>query len=320
VRLLEPLGYTNLQHFHGGMHEWQEAGLPLERKADAFVPPPPLVQAVDAPAAIRSTRSPDRWHSLVDLFERRSTADLVVLWFGTIGTCAIIYWLLSAYSMGGLREGGATIGGGLHALLTAIYFSFVTATSVGFGDVVPLGALRAVAIAEAVAGLLIFGAGVSKLVSRRQEQVVSEIHRIAFEDRLERVQTDLHSVLMEMQTIAQQCRSAGADVQQVSARLESASGVALAELRTIHDLLYRPQSLPEEEALEGILASLAILLRELRELLRCVSFERSAYLRKNLEGVSRYAEEICSDCVPRRYAPHLREWMDEIKKTAPDLI
>lgn len=318
MRLLGHLGYTNLEHFHGGMHEWQEAGLALE-PGHAAPPGPAPARDVTASPVVRSTPRSDRWHSLVDLFERRSTADLVILWFGTIGSCAIVYWLISALSMGGLREGGAMIGGGLHGLLTAIYFSFVTATSVGFGDVVPLGLVRALAIVEAVAGLLIFGAVVSKLVSRRQEQIVTEIHRIAFEDRLERVQTDLHSVLMEMQTIAQQCRSAGTDPQQVSARLESASGVALAELRTIHDLLYRPQSLPEETALEGILASLAILLRELRELLRCVSFERSAYLKKNLAGVARYAEEICSDCVPRRYAPHLREWMDAIKATAPDL-
>jgi hypothetical protein len=309
VRLLEPLGYTRIEHFHGGMHEWQGAGLPLERAQEQSAP------AAPAPAPVRA----DRWHAAIDLFERRSTADLAALWFGTILVCAGVYWALSAFSMGGLREEGQVIGGGLHGLLTSVYFSFVTATSVGFGDVVPLGAVRSVAIAEAVVGLLIFGAVVSKLVSRRQEQVIGEIHRIAFEDRLERVQTDLHSVLMEMQTIAQQCKTAGANVDQIRARLESASGIALAELRTIHDLLYRPQSLPEESMLEGILAALAILLRELRELLRCVSFERSAYLKKNLQGVSHYAEEICSDCVPRRYAPHLREWMDAIKATAPDL-
>ena len=316
MRLLEHLGYTNIDHFHGGMHEWQEARQPLERAQPMASP----TRATAAPAAIAPARPADRGHSFVDLFERRSTADLVALWFGTIVACAFVYWVLSAVSMGGLREGGTTIESGIHGLLTALYFSFVTATSVGFGDVVPLGPVRALAIVEAVVGLLIFGAVVSKLVSRRQEQVVTEIHRIAFEDRLERVQTDLHSVLMEMQTIAQQCKSKGTDVQQLSARLESASGIALAELRTIHDLLYRPQSLPEEAMLEGILASLAILLRELRELLRCISFDRSPYLKKNLEGVSRYAEEICSDCVPRRYAPHLREWMDAIKATAPDLM
>jgi Ion channel len=335
VRLLEHLGYTNIEHFHGGMHEWQDAGLTLERTQGVSVAPLVMQPAAaiatapadiaapagipaDAPAVARAA-SRDRWHSLVDLFENRSTADLVISWFGTIVACAIVYWALSAWSMGGLREGGNVIGGGIHGVLTALYFSFVTATSVGFGDVVPLGAVRALAIFEAVVGLLIFGAVVSKLVSRRQEQIVREIHRIAFEDRLERVQTDLHSVLMEMQTIAQQCKTTHADVQQLSARLESASGMALSELRTVHDLLYRPQSLPEEAMLEGILASLAILLREMRELLRCMSFERSAYLTKNIEGVSRYAEEICSDCVPRRYAPHLREWMDAIKATAPEL-
>src|SRR5262249_46386008 len=163
---------------------------------------------------------------------------------------------------------------------------------VGFGDVVPLGALRAIAIVEAVLGLLVFGAVVSKLVSRRQEQVVTEIHRIAFEDRLERVQTDLHLVLMELQSSAQMCRTPHADQPPVRGRLESASGLCLAEVRTIHDLLYRPQSLPEEAILEGILATLAIVLRELRELLRCITFERTQYLTKNLRGVARYAQEI----------------------------
>ena len=318
MRLLEHLGYTNIEHFHGGIHEWQDAGLPFERAGETAPADAPRAEVAHPPHSLPSRA--DRWHTMIDLFERRSTADLALLWFGTIVACAVVYWRLSALSIGGLRESGRLIDGGVHGLLTALYFSFVTATSVGFGDVVPLGPVRALAIVEAVLGLLIFGAVVSKLVSRRQEQVVSEIHRIAFEDRLERVQTDLHSVLMEMQTIAQQCKSRSADVAQLRARLESASGLALAELRTIHDLLYRPQALPEEAMLEGILASLAILLRELRELLHCVSFERSAYLKKNLDGVSRYAQEICSDCVPRRYAPHLREWMDAIKATAPDLI
>lgn len=313
MRLLREMGYTNVDHFAGGIQAWQEAGLPIERGQDAAIEPSHVKHAPDTPP------QRDRGRVLVDLFERRSTAELVVLWFSTIAGCALLYWVLSAAAIGGLREGTRLIEGGAGGLLTALYFSFVTATSVGFGDVVPLGAVRAVAIVEAVLGLLVFGAVVSKLVSRRQEQVVSEILRIAFEDRLERVQMDLHFVLLELQSIAQQCKSAATDRQQLLGRLESASGICLAELRTIHDLLYRPQSQPEEATLEGILASLTTVLRELRDLLRCIPFERSAYLVKNLRGVSEYAEEICSDCVPRRYAAHLRQWMDAIKETASDL-
>jgi hypothetical protein len=237
----------------------------------------------------------------------------------TIGGCALLYWLVATTSFGNLREGEQMLAGGTRGLLTSLYFSFVTATSLGFGDVVPLGLLRGLAIVEAVLGLLVFGAVVSKLVSRRQEEIISEIHQIAFEDRLDRVQTDLHFLLMELQEIAQQCKARAADTEHLRTRLDSASALCLAELRTTHDLLYRPQSQPEESTLEGILATLAMVLRELRELLRCISFEKSAYLTKNLKGVSRYAEDICSECVPRRYAAHLREWMDAIKETAPDL-
>jgi hypothetical protein len=317
VRLLNDLGYTRVAHYPGGMQEWQEASLPLERASDT-----PIVTAAasnEEPSHPQHVRRRERGHTFVDLFERLTAADLILFWLGTITGCALLYWILSATAMGGLREGDHRIAAGARGLLTSLYFSFVTATSVGFGDVVPLGAVRAIAIVEAVLGLLAFGAVVSKLVSRRQEAIINEIHQIAFEDRLERVQTDLHLVLMEVQSIAQFCRTPGVDQLQVRSRLESASGITLAELRTIHDLLYRPQSLPEEAMLEGILATLALVLRELRELLRCISFDKTPFLARNLSGVSRYAQEICAECVPRRYAPHLREWMDAIQQTAPDL-
>src|SRR5438094_520667 len=79
---------------------------------------------------------------------------------------------------------GRDVDADARGLLTALYFSFVTATSVGYGDVVPLGFARALAIAEAATGLLLFGCLISKLISTRQEQLIEEIHRTTFEDRL----------------------------------------------------------------------------------------------------------------------------------------
>jgi hypothetical protein len=307
VSLLEELGYTRASHFDGGIRAWRAAGLPVE---SVEAPPVPLRPA---------PRAPHDWgSSLVDFFERRSTADLVWFWLGSIAVCAVIYWLLGVTTMGGLREGDRQVAHGARGLLTALYFSFVTTTSVGFGDVVPLGAARGLAIIEAVAGLLVFGAVVSKLVSRRQEQIVGEIHRIAFEERLERVQTDLHLVLTEIQAIAQLCVAADRPPEQIRARVDSASGICLAELRTIHGLLYQPESAPEEAVLEGILASLSLVLREVRDLMRCLP-SRSPYLTRNLAGLARLANEICSECVPRRYAPDLREWMDAIQAVAREL-
>jgi hypothetical protein len=284
--------------------------LPVERERPQ---PLPLVAHHVVPV-----RRAGPWEWLTASFEGGSTRDLVKLWVGLVVVCAVLYWVFSVAGVGGIREGDRERGG-LAGLWTAFYFSFVTAASAGFGDVLPGGASRVLAIAEAVGGLLVFGAVISKLVSRRQEEVVDEIHRIAYEDRLERVQTDLHLVLAELQNITRLCRAPEVPDEQLLGRIDSASGICLAELRTIHDLLYRPQSALEEAMLEGILASLSIVLREMRELVRCLQI-RSPYLTRNLEGVARLAEEICADCVPRRYAPNMREWMDTIQTVARDLL
>ena len=312
MRLLEDLGYTRVTHFPGGVQAWEEAGLRVERGTPALAVP--AAPTPTRPIQIRR----DRWVVLVDLFERRTTADLVWLWLGTIAGCALLYWALARAGIGALDQASGPIERGPSGMLTALYFSFGVATSAALGDIVPHGALRVLASVEAVAGVILFGALVSKLLSRRQDQVMSEIHRIAFEDRLERVQSDLHLALIELQSIAQLCRTPGVPEETIRVRVDSASGICLAELRTTHGLLYRPQDAPGEATLEGILASLAGVMQELRDLVACLS-TRSPYLTRNLQVLTRLAEEICADCVPRRYADNLGEWMDRIQAVAREL-
>ena len=307
MRLLDECGYTNLRHFQGGIQAWRDASLRIQ----VGNPLPPVRRRT-----IQIRR--DRWAAFIDLFERRTTADLVWMWLGTIVLFACAYWAVTIAGPGALTEGGHPIGSGRRGFLTALYFSFGAATSVALGDVTPLGVLRPLAIAEGIVGLLVFGALVSKILSRRQDQVVGEIHRLAFEDRLERVQTDLHLVLVELQGIALLCRSGEATDDAIGARADSVSGICLAEIRTVHGLLYRPQEALEEATLEGILASLAIVLRELRDLVAGLS-ARSPYLVRNLTMLAQLADEICADCVPRRYASNLREWMDTIQRLSQQL-
>ena len=70
--------------------------------------------------------------------------------------------------------------------MTAIYFSFVTALSIGYGDVTPVGPLRVLAIVEGAAGLLIFGCVISKLVSRRQE-TLTQAYALSLKNRMDQI-------------------------------------------------------------------------------------------------------------------------------------
>ena len=44
--------------------------------------------------------------------------------------------------------------------------------------------------------------------------------------------------------------------------------------------------------------------------------QQSVPLESGLHAISRLANEICGECVPRTYAPALKQWMDQIQDLA----
>jgi potassium channel LctB len=260
-----------------------------------------------------------RWdNSFLGLIERRSTFQLFLVWIGVILACGVGYWLDALIGDHGLIEAGSSVGGGLKGLASSVYFSFVTATSVGYGDIVPVGAARLLAVGEAITGLLIFGAVVAKFVSHRQENLVSEIYRVTFDERLDRVQTNLHLVISELLSMTSMCEASQAPPQQIGTRLESVLLIFVGELRATRDLLYQPRLMVEEGVLAGILANLASALTVLAQLLLCLpaGFSRSERIAISLGSLTRLAEDICGNCVPHAYTPRLIFWMDRIQTAA----
>jgi hypothetical protein len=314
VGLLTELGYTRVRDFDGGIAEWIAAGFAVER-GDTLIPPPVGAAPVSSERKSRVSPSPLPWVA------QRSIGSLLGTWMLINFGCGVVYWLISFLPGHGLREQGQQMGHGAAALLEAIYFSFVTGLSIGFGDIVPIGVVRVIAVLQGGACLLVFGAIISKLVSGHQEEMTEEIHRIAFEDRLGRVRTNLHLVVSELQEIATMCSDGGKAPPSVQTRIESAAAVFTGELRAIHDLLYRPQAAPDEDVLESILAHLEGGLREFRSLLECLDgeFRDAPALVANVRVLATLANEICGECVPREYAPHLKVWMDRIQAHARDL-
>jgi hypothetical protein len=97
-----------------------------------------------------------------------------------------------------------------------------------------------------------FGALISKFLSRRQERLVEEIHRLAYDDRLGRVQTNLHMVIRELGALGDLCNEGEVDPERIRARFEGAVLIFTTEVRSVHDLLHRPPKVPSTEAFEGL--------------------------------------------------------------------
>lgn len=330
MRLLQSLGYDRVRDYLGGIEEWTSSAHPLDTQphpyGEASPPPPTDITATvltangAAPPRTRTLAERRRsWaNAFLDTIDSVSTGRLFLLWLGMILACGAAYWISDLLGADPLVDGAAPLSRGVGGLLTAIYFSFTTATSVGYGDVLPLGGARVLAVVEAVGGLLVFGAIVAKFVSRRQDRIVSEIHQITFEDRLDRVQTGLHTVLSDFQLLGDMCTGGMITPERLGVRLESSVLLFSGELRAIHDLLYQPRNLPPEPILAAILASLFSSLQSLCMVLECLptDFTRPYALARSLVTVFRLADEICADCVPQVYTENLRNWMDRIHELA----
>lgn len=76
-------------------------------------------------------------------------------------------------------------------VLDSIYFSFITATSTGYGDIVPLGFFKVIAIFEVIFGLLLLAFVTSKLISIKQDIILNEIYEISFSEKINRLRSSL---------------------------------------------------------------------------------------------------------------------------------
>jgi hypothetical protein len=76
-------------------------------------------------------------------------------------------------------------------LIDSIYFSFVSATTTGFGDIIPFGWFKLISIFEVVCGLMLLAVVTSKLVSIKQDAILNELYELSFTDRVNKLRSSL---------------------------------------------------------------------------------------------------------------------------------
>lgn len=98
------------------------------------------------------------------------TADVIcggIAVYLLLGICwAILYAIFELLAPGSIREANGFDPDGITSAMDFVYFSFVTLTTLGYGDIVPVGdKARAAAMFEAIAGLLFIAVFIGRLVA-----------------------------------------------------------------------------------------------------------------------------------------------------------
>lgn len=123
-------------------------------------------------------------------FDRLSTLKffhIFLVWMSVIIMFGMVYFVGQSNNSYLLYNKGTKV----NDVVDSIYFSFITATSTGFGDIVPIGIFKIVAIFEIVFGLLLLAFVTSKLVSLKQDVILSEIYDISFHERINELRSSL---------------------------------------------------------------------------------------------------------------------------------
>lgn len=123
------------------------------------------------------------------IIDSLSFKKIFILWIALIMAFGLLFYLTHRVSPGNGLTGS---GPGSGSLMNAIYFSFITATSTGFGDITPVGLSRVISIIEVISTLVIFSVVISKLVSFKQNIILDEIYEVSIDEKVSGLRSALY--------------------------------------------------------------------------------------------------------------------------------
>ena len=121
-------------------------------------------------------------------FDKFGFFHILVMWISIVALFGVMYAVLSTDTSHLIYT---KTNEPVNNIMQQIYFSFITATTTGFGDIVPVGYFKILSIFEVVFGFLLLAFVTSKLVSIKQDVILNEIYEISFRERINRLRSSL---------------------------------------------------------------------------------------------------------------------------------
>lgn len=123
---------------------------------------------------------------------------LLIYYILIIILCGTLFFIFSYTDKDALYSGKVKINNDINGYFDALYFSFVTSTSLGYGDIRPLGLSRALSVLEVFISLMFFGVMISKVLYHNQERILGELYNLSLQERFTRIIDGLYQFRAEM--------------------------------------------------------------------------------------------------------------------------
>jgi len=122
------------------------------------------------------------------------------------------------------------------SLEEGFYLSFsLSAASVGYTNITPVGKGRVIAMIEVILSLMIYGIAISKLVSVKQETILEEVYKISFDEHVNRLRSMLYVCRSDLSRIIEKIaekRASNAKIMESSIYIQTLSN-AMADIEKL---------------------------------------------------------------------------------------
>lgn len=249
---------------------------------------------------------------------------LLVIYFLLIIVFATIFFLLSFTANQGIHDENGKIPLDFNGYMESVYFSFVTSTSLGYGDIHPLGLSRFFSIVEVIVSLIIFGVLISKLLTIKQEKILDELYEVSFQERITRVTSGLYNFRAEIDRILSRLNGKKLtknETEETLQNIEANLHLLSSYLIDIDKILSRKQSQqmkkPSNFRPDLILDNVHSSMAKIEDLISTLKSKRINWKRKsvleNMEVIFEKTHNICSECIGANYV-NIQETIRELKK------
>ncbi len=159
-------------------------------------------------------------HDWIVKLSERSYRTIVLIYLGSVIFFAIIYFALS-WVMPPEGPVPDVHSSPIYGFLNSLFFSTITATSVGYGEFEPHGFSKVIASIQSFLSLLLAAIFVTKPISTKQEQALFTMHRLAFDNTFSSLREGMYIVRRDFETVLAEAEKRGSISEVTWQRLET---------------------------------------------------------------------------------------------------
>lgn len=134
-----------------------------------------------------------------------SYGPLLLWWLGGAVVFAFLYFILA--SVPGNGPTNLTDVSPFLRFLDCLYFSIITATSTGYGDIVPQGISKLFAALESLSSIIVLAVVVAKFASKKQEIALEHIHELTVDSGFHAIRQGLFIARKDLDTVMTKVQS-----------------------------------------------------------------------------------------------------------------